>query len=71
MARGVTFSEVVEMTNALNLEEKETLLEVLRHRTVQERRKRLAKEARGAWKEYRKGKYKAMSAAEIMAEIMR
>ena len=71
MARGVTFADIVELTETLDLEQKQELIDVLRQRTRQARRKALVRRVRLAEKEFRDGKGKAMSAAAIMAEVMR
>jgi hypothetical protein len=70
MARGVTFADIVELTDSLNLEQKEELMDVLRQRTRQARRKALIRRVRQAEKEFRQGKYKVVRATDIMAEIM-
>ncbi|HEV8378316.1 MAG TPA: hypothetical protein VGP99_05665 [Tepidisphaeraceae bacterium] len=71
MPKSTAFEHVVDLTDALSLEEKESLLQVLRQRTTQQRRKQLAAEARRARKEFRQGRAKAVTPAELMREIKR
>ena len=71
MARGATFADVVELTDSLDLKPKEELIDVLRQRTRQARRKALVRQVRQVEREFRQGKCTAMSVAEIMAEIGR
>ncbi|HEV8292978.1 MAG TPA: hypothetical protein VGP94_13680 [Tepidisphaeraceae bacterium] len=65
------FAHLVELTDTLTLEEKEALLQVLRQRTIQQRRKQLAQESKMARKEFRDGRAKATTASQLMREIKR
>ena len=65
------FAHLVELTDTLTLEEKEALLQVLRQRTIQERRKQLAQESKKARNEFRKGLAKPTTSAQLMREIKR
>ena len=71
MRRSAKFSNVLEATSHLSLEEKETLLEVLRHRTVEERRKQIKQEIAEAKREHTAGKTKAASARRIMKDLVK
>jgi hypothetical protein len=71
MRRSSKFSDVLDATNGLSLEEKETLLEVLRNRTVEERRKQIAREIADAKRQHHAGKTKATSARRIMRDILK
>jgi len=71
MPKSAAFERVVDLTEALSLEEKETLLQVLRQRTIQQRRKQLAQESRKARKEFRRGNAKPTTASQLMREIKR
>ena len=70
MRKSSDFSDVLEATERLSLEEKETLLEVLRNRTVEERRAQIKREIAEARKEHAAGKSKAGSPEQIMREIL-
>jgi hypothetical protein len=69
MRRSSKFSNVLEATSHLSLEEKETLLEVLRHRTVEERRKQLKREIAGSQREHSAGKTKPASPRRIVRDL--
>ena len=71
MPKSTAFERVVDLTEALSLEEKETLLQVLRQRTIQQRRKQLAEDSRKARKEFRQGLGKPSSPSQLMREIKR
>jgi hypothetical protein len=71
MPKSGSFAQVVELTERLSLEEKETLLQLLRQRTIQQRRKQLAAQSRQSRKEFREGKAKAVTAADLIREIKR
>jgi hypothetical protein len=70
MRKSSDFSDVLEATERLSLEEKETLLEVLRHRTAQDRRAVLKREIAAARREYAVGKCIAASPEQIMRDIL-
>jgi hypothetical protein len=69
MRRSSGFSDVLDATERLSLEEKETLLEVLRNRTVAERRAQLQREIAQARHEHAKGRTKPASPRQIIREI--
>ncbi len=71
MPKSTAFERVVDLTEALSLEEKETLLQVLRQRTIQQRRKQLTQESRKARKEFRQGLAKPTTSSQLMREIKR
>jgi hypothetical protein len=69
MTKSTPFGELLELADSLSLDEKESFLEVFRQRTIQERRKQLAREARSARKEYEQGRAKPTTVAELMPQI--
>ena len=71
MRRSSEFSDLLAATGRLSLEEKEKLLEVLRKRTVEERRARLKREINRARREHAAGKIKPTSARQIMRDILK
>lgn len=71
MHRSSVFSDLIDATERLSLEEKEILLEVLRSRTVEERREKLKKDVAQARREHRAGKTKPTTAKHLMREISR
>ena len=71
MRKSSEFGEVLEATERLSLEEKEALLEVLQHRTVEERRGQIKREIAAARREHAAGKAKRVSADDLMGEILK
>src|SRR5277367_2044334 len=69
MSRTANFGKVLELADTLSLDEKETLLEVLRQRTIQDRRAQFAREIVESREEHRKGRTKAVSVADLMREV--
>lgn len=64
------FGELVEMIDRLSLEQRESLVEVVRRRNSVEQRQRIAASVRSAKREHRRGKCKPTSADELMREIL-
>jgi hypothetical protein len=71
MRKSSVFSDVLESTDRLSLEEKETLLEVLHHRTVEQRRLQIKRELVASRREHAAGKTKPVTAAQLMREILK
>jgi predicted RNase H-like HicB family nuclease/predicted CopG family antitoxin len=65
----VTFSEVLESADKLSLDEKETLIEILKRRLSEYRRAELVKEIQNAEQEYQNGQCRAATPSEIMKEM--
>src|ERR1041385_3510540 len=63
------FQQLLELADTLSLDEKETFLQVLRQRTIAQRRKQLAQDSRSARKEFRQGRAKPITAQQLMQEI--
>jgi len=66
-----TFSDVVDATDRLSLDEQTALLELLRHRVAGRNRERLVQEVAEARSEYRNGSMKAATPQSIMDEVLR
>ena len=71
MKTGMTFDQIVGLADALSLPQKESLLEILSRRLVEQRRSALRKDIREANREFRAGKGRAVTPAELMREITR
>jgi len=69
MTRTSAYGKVLDLTASLSLDEKESLLEVLRQRTLRERRQQLARESAKARLEHRRGRSKPTTASYLMREI--
>lgn len=70
MTRAVSFANILDMADSLTLGEKEELIEVLRRRAVEQRRKQIVREVAASEREHRKGKSKAGTPRQIMQEIL-
>ncbi len=64
------FGELIDLIDRLPLDERESLVEVVRRRNDDEQRERLAASSRAAKREHRRGKTRAATAEEIMREIL-
>ena len=64
------FGEVLEAVDRLSLDEQEALLDIVRRRTAEERRKRLAQDIREAREEFAQGLCAPTSAEDLMKEIL-
>jgi hypothetical protein len=69
MPKPGVIQQLLDLADTLSLDEKETFLQVLRQRTIEERRKQLAQDSRKARKEFREGRAKPATAAQLMREI--
>lgn len=66
----LAFGEVLEVVDKLSLEEKETLIEIVRRRIIERRREELAKEIQDAQEEFRAGHCRPVTPDELMSEIL-
>jgi hypothetical protein len=65
-----TFSEVLQAADKLSLDEKETLIDILKKRLIDHRRAELIKEVQNAEQEYQNGQCRPATPSEIMKEIL-
>lgn len=65
------FDTVLEAVERLSLEERESLVQVVKQRTIEERRAQLVRDVAAARRDYKAGKFKIATVEEIMREIMR
>jgi tryptophan 2,3-dioxygenase len=65
-----TFAEVLEKIESFSFEEKETLVDILQHRIIEQRRKEILKEVKNAEDEFEQGLCKPMSVDEFMQEAL-
>ncbi len=66
----LAFGDVLEAVDALPLEEQQELMEVVRRRVIERRRRELAGEIAEAEAEYDAGGCEPKSADELMREIL-
>lgn len=66
----MSFNELLEAVNKLSDDEHEMFVEIVRRREIDRRRAQLVKDVKKARREYRAGKCKVATPAEIMREIL-
>jgi hypothetical protein len=64
-----TFEEVLDLVNELPLEQQEILIDILRLRTADSKRKQLAKSSQEGLAEFKTGNLKAQTANEAIADL--
>ena len=69
-AKTLRYGDLLEIIDRLPLEERESLVEVVRRRNSEDGRRRITASVRAAKREHRRGKSKPASAEEIMREIL-
>lgn len=70
MERSVSFAEVLEAVDKLSGEDQEALVEIVRRRTAELGRKRVAAEASEAQHEFAEGHCRPATPGELMGEIL-
>jgi hypothetical protein len=70
MEQSMTFGSVLEAADALSLEEKETLIDILRRRVAERRRQALVEEVQEARRDFAQGNCPAATVDEIMQELL-
>ena len=71
MKAEMSFDRIVGLADGLSLLQKESLVEILSSRLVEQKRAVLRKEILDANREFRAGKCRAISATDLMREITR
>ena len=64
-----TFGQILESAEELSVEEQETLVSILQRRLADERREELVQAVREARQEYKAGRCRPASPAEILKKI--
>lgn len=65
----MTFEQALDAVMELSFEQREMLVEIVRRRSVKERRQQLAEDAQHALLEYRSGTLKPMSALDVIEQL--
>ena len=65
----IIYNEILEDAEKLTLEEQESLVNVLHHRLIDEKRKGLAEEIQAVRQEYQEGKATVGTVDDIVKEI--
>ncbi len=69
MVKVVTFNDILEIIESLPEDQKESLIEVVRRRLIEERRDRLAQSIKKAKEEYARGEVKRGTVDDLMHEL--
>jgi hypothetical protein len=65
----VTFQKALEIIESLPEEQRESLIDVVRRRLIEERRDRLAQNIKEAKREYKRGRIQRGSVDDLMHEL--
>jgi hypothetical protein len=66
-----TFNDALEVVESLPEDQRESLLEIIRNRLIEERRDKLALSIKKAKREYQKGEIRRGSVDDLMRELSR
>ena len=69
MTPATNFADVLEDVEQLTADEQETLIDILRHRLAEQRRKQIAADIEAARTEFQRGQCRPVTANELMAEL--
>jgi hypothetical protein len=64
-----TLNEVLDAVMGLPVEQQEMLVQIVRQRTIENRREEIAQAAEVSISEFRSGKLKAQTAAEVISDL--
>ena len=67
--KGATFDNVIEIIESLPEEQRESLIEIVKKRIIEERRNRLAQSIKEAKEEYMRGEIKQGTVDDLMREL--
>ena len=67
--KSITFNDALEIIESLPEDQRESLLEIVRHRLVEERRDKLAQSIKEAKEEYARGEIRKGTIDDLMREI--
>jgi len=67
--KGITFNEALELIESLREEQKESLIDIVKNRLIEERREKLAQSIKKAKKEYARGKVRKGTVDDLMREL--
>lgn len=70
MRKVTTFEEVLEAADRLSLEEQEAVMDIIRKRVIDERRKKIVDQVHEARKEYQEGRCREASSEQVIKEIL-
>lgn len=64
-----TFEQVLDLVSELPVDQQKLLIEIVQHRTTEQRRKEIAQDCRKALEEFRQGNLKPLTAEEAILEL--
>jgi len=67
--REVTFQDALEIIESLPEDQRESLLEIVKHRLIEERRDRLARSIKEARGEYKRGDFKRGTVEDLRRDL--
>ncbi len=67
--KNINFNDVLEIVESLPEEQRESLIEIVKNRLIEERRDRLVKSINEAKEEYARGNFKKGTVDDLMREI--
>ncbi len=67
--RTATFAEALEIIESFPEEQRETIIEIVRRRLIEERREHLAQVIKEAREEYNRGEVKKGTVDDLMSEL--
>lgn len=65
----ITFADALDVVSQLSLEQQEELIDILKRRNAEVRRRQILEECREGLAEYRSGTLKPQTAAEVIADL--
>ena len=65
----ITFQRALEIIESLPEDQRESLIEIVKHRLIEERRNRLARSIKEARQDYRQGKVKRGSVDDLIRDL--
>ena len=69
MTKTIPFNQILEMIDDLSLEEQEELINIVRHRKIEQRREEIANNIAQANQEYQQGNVFRGSVDQVIAEL--
>jgi hypothetical protein len=66
---GGTFQKVLDIIESLPEEQRESLIEIVKHRLIEDRRDRIAQSIKEAREEYKRGQIKRGTVEDLIREL--
>lgn len=69
--KAVAFQEVLDIVESLPIEQQETIIEIVNHRLIEERRNLLAQNIQEAKEEFARGEIRKGTVDDLMKEVLK